>query len=112
MRQIYTTNVDLLKTHPKAPKQQPEQENYNFFCESRNLARRASPHLIGQIVRTSFVEGLKSPTVSWDLKKAKSRTVEEALMLAIELDTFIALERKNDPGSATKLTSVLSKETI
>ena len=102
-RQNYTTNVDILKARLKAAKQQPEQEIANFLCDLRTLARRAyraSPHLIDQIVLTSFVEGLKSPTLRWELRKAKPRTVEEALTLAIELDSFIALERTNYPGSA------------
>ena len=95
-RQNYTTNVDILKARLKAAKQQPEQEIANFLCGLRTLARRAyraSPHLIDQIVPTSFVEGLKSPTLRWELRKAKPRTVEEALTLAKELDSFIALER-------------------
>ena len=86
-RQNYTTNVDILKARLKAAKQQPEQEIANFLCDLRTLARRAyraSPHLIDQIVLTSFVEGLKSPTLRWELRTAKPRTVEEALTLAIE----------------------------
>ena len=104
-RQNYTTNVDILKARLKAAKQQPEQEIANFLRDLRTLARRAhraSPHLIDQIVLTSFVEGLKSPTLRWELGKAKPRTVEEALTLAIELDSFIALERTNYPGSASQ----------
>ena len=104
-RQNYTTNVDILKARLKAAKHQPEQEIANFLCDLRTLARRAyraSPHLIDQIVLTSFVEGLKSPTLRWELRKAKPRTVEEALTLAIELDSFIALERTNYPGSASQ----------
>ena len=104
-RQNYTTNADILKARLKAAKQQPEQEIANFLCDLRTLARRvyrANPHLIDKIVLTSFVEGLKSPTLRWELRKAKPRTVEEALTLAIELDSFIALERTNYPGSASQ----------
>ena len=103
-RQNYTTN-DILKARLKAAKQQPEQEIANFLCDLRTLARRAyraSPHLIDQIVMTSFVEGLKSPTLRRELRKAKPRTVEEALTLEIELDSFIALGRTNYPGSASQ----------
>ena len=104
-RQNYTTNVDILKARPKAAKEQPKQEIANFLCDLRTLARRAyraSPHLIDQIVLTSFVEGLKSPALRWELRKAKPRTAEEALKLTIELDSFIALERTNYPGSASQ----------
>ena len=44
---------------------------------------------------TSFVEGLRSPTLRWELRKTKPRTVEEALTIAKELDSFIALESTN-----------------
>ena len=104
-RQNYTTNVGILKARLKAAKQQPEQEIANFLCDLRTFARRAyraSPHMIDRIVLTSFVEGLKSPTLRWKLKKPKPGTVEEALTLAIELDSFIALERTNYPGSASQ----------
>ena len=104
-RQKYTTNVDIFKARLKAAKQQPEQEIANFLCHLRTLARRAyraSPHLIDQIVLTKFLEELKSPTLRWELRKAKPRTVEEALTLAIELNSFIALERTNYPGSASQ----------
>ena len=102
--QNYTTNVDILKARLKTAKQQIEQDIANFLCGLRTLARRAyraSPQLIDQIVLTSFVEGLNSPTLRWELRKAKPRTAEEALTLAIELDPFIALERTNYPGSAS-----------
>ena len=104
-RQYYTTNVDILKARLKAARLQTEQEIAKFLCDLRTLARRpyrASPHLIDQIVLTSFVEGLKSPTLRLELRKTKPRTVEEALTLAIELDSFIALERTNCPGSASQ----------
>ena len=104
-RQNYTTNVDILKARLKTAKQQPKQGIANFLHDLRTLAYRAyraSPYLIDQIVLTSFVEALKSPTLRWELRKAKHRTVEEALTLAIELDSFIALERTNYLGSASQ----------
>ena len=60
-RQNYTTNVDLLKKRLKAAPQQPKQDISAFLCDIRTLARRAYrafPHLVEQIVLTSFIEGL------------------------------------------------------
>ena len=60
-RQNYTTNVDILNARLKAAKQQPSQDIATFLCDIRTLARRAyraHPHLIDQIVLTSFIEGL------------------------------------------------------
>ena len=97
-RQNYTTNVDILKARLKAAKQQPSQDIATFLCDIRTLARRAyraHPHLIDQIVLTSFIEGLQSSTLRWELRKTKLSTADEALTLAIELDSFLALERQN-----------------
>ena len=58
-------------------------------------AYRAHPHLIDQIVLTSFIEGLQSSTLRWELRKTKPSTADEALTLAIELDSFLHLERQN-----------------
>ena len=104
-RQNYITNVDNLKACLKAAKKQPEQEIAIFLSDLRTLARRpyrASPHLIDQIVITSFVEGLKSPTLRWEVRIAKPRTLEEALTPATELNSFIALERTNYSGLASQ----------
>ena len=98
-RQNYTTNVNILKARLKAAKQQPSQDIATFLCDIRTLARRAyraQPHLIDQIVLTSFIEGLQSSTLRWELRKTKPSTADEALTLAIELDSFLALERQNN----------------
>ena len=101
-RQNYTTNVDILKARLKTAKQQPSQDIATFLCDFRPLARRAyraHPHLIDQIVLTSFIEGLQSSTLRWELRKTKPSTADQALTLAIELDPYLALERqKNAPA--------------
>ena len=80
-RQNYTTNEDILKARLKAAKQQPGQDIASFLCDIRTLARRAyraQPALIGHIVLTSFIEGLSDPTLRWELRKAKSRSADNA----------------------------------
>ena len=78
----------------------------------RTLARRGYrtyPQLVDKVVLTSFIEGLKSSTLSWELRKTKPSTAEEALILAIELDTFLALERQhNAPASSSSPSSISS----
>ena len=86
-RQNYTTNVDILKARLKGAKQQPSQDIATFLCDIRTLARRlyrAQPHLIDRIVLTSFIEGLQSSTLRWELRKTKPSKADEALTLAIE----------------------------
>ena len=65
-RQNYTTNVEILKARLKAARQQPGQDIATFLCDIRTLARRAyrdHPHLLEQIVVTSFIEGLNNSTL-------------------------------------------------
>ena len=78
-RQNYTTNVDILKARLKAAKQQPSQGIATFFCDIRTVARRAyraHPHLLDQSFLTSFIEGLQSSTLRWELRKTKPSTAE------------------------------------
>ena len=110
-RQNYTTNVDILKARLKAAKQQPSQDIATFLCDIRTLARRAyraHPHLIDQIVLTSFIEGLQSSTLRWELRKTKPSTADEALTLAIELDSFLALERQNNAPASSSFPSSIN----
>ena len=95
-RQNYTTNVDSLKAQLKAARQQPNQDIASFLCDVRTLARRsyrAFPHLIEQIALTSFIEGLSDSTLRWELRKSKPATADEALTMAIELNSFLELEK-------------------
>ena len=65
-RQNYTTNVEILETRLKAARQQSGQDIAMFLCDIRTLARRAypdHPHLLEQIVVTSFIEGLNNSTL-------------------------------------------------
>ena len=81
-RQNYTTNVDILKARLKAARQQLNQDIASILCDVRTLARRAYrafPHLIEQIVLTSFIEGLSDSTLRWELRKSKPATADEAL---------------------------------
>ena len=110
-RQNYTTNVDILKARLKAAKKQPSQDIATFFCDIRALGRpayRAHPHLIDQIILTSFIEGLQSSTLRWKLRKTKPLTADEALTLAIELDSFLALERQNKAPASSSFPSSIN----
>ena len=65
LRQNYTTKVNILKTRLKAAQQQPNQDISAFLCNIGTFARRAHrafPHLVKQIVPTSFLEGLSDAT--------------------------------------------------
>ena len=97
-QQNYTTNVDILKLKArlKAARQQPNQDISAFLCDIRTLARRAYrtfPHLVEEIVLTSFIEGLSDATLRWELRKSKPATADDALALAMELNSFREFEK-------------------
>ena len=106
--QNYTTNVDILKARLKAARQQPNQDISAFLCDIRTLARRAYrafPHLV-EIVLTSFIEGLSDATLRWELGKSKPATADDALALAMELNSFLEIEKEAPSTSKVAETSV------
>ena len=103
-RQNYTTNVEILKARLKAARQQPGQDIATFLCNNRTLARRAyrdHPHLLEQIVVTSFIEGLNNSTLRWELRKLKTENADHALTKALELQAYLELEGRNLIGTAS-----------
>ena len=112
-RQNYTTNVDILKARLKAARQQPNQDISAFLCDIRTLAPRAFPHLVEQIVLTSFIEGLSDATLRWELRKSKPATADDALALAMALNSFLEIENGAPSTSKMAETSVnaISRET-
>ena len=103
-RQNYIPNVDILKTRLKAARQQPGQDIATFLCDIRTLARRAyrdHPHLLEQIVVTSFIEGLNKSTLRWELRILKTENADHALTKALELQAYKELEERNPIGTAS-----------
>ena len=102
-RQNYTTNLKFLKARLKAARQQPGQDIATFLCDIRTLARRAyrdHPHLLEQIVVTSFKEGLNNSTLRSELRKLKLENADHALTKALELQAYQELEGRNPIGRA------------
>ena len=103
-RQNYTINGDILKARLKAAKQQPNQDISSFLCDVRTLARRAyrdHPAMIDPVVLTCFIEGLSDKTLRWELRKAKLATADDALSLAMELNSFLEIENGNPQAAQT-----------
>ena len=108
-RQNYTTNAEILKARLKAARQQTNQDIASFLYDVRTLARRAYrtlPHLVEQIVLTSFIEGLSDSTLRWELRKSKPATADDALTMAMELNSFLESEKGAPPQLQTSETAV------
>ena len=103
-RQNYTTNVEILKARLEAARQQPGPDIAKFLCDIRTLQRRAyrdHPHLLEQIVVTSFKEGLNNSTSRWELRNFKPENADHALTKALELQAYLELEGPNPIGIAS-----------
>ena len=106
LRQNYTTNVDTLKARLKAARQQPNQDNSAFLCDIRTIARSAFRHLVQQIVLTSFMEGLSDMTLRWELRKSKPARADDALALAMEMNSFLGIAKEAPSTNEMAETSV------
>ena len=107
-RQNYTTNVEISKLRLKAARQQPGKDIATFLCDIRTLARRAyreHPHLLEQIVVTSFIEGLNNSTLRWELRKLKPENADHALTKPLELQAYLELEGRNPIGTASSVSA-------
>ena len=60
---------------------------------SSPITTTGTPTTTTQIVLTSFIEGLSDSTLHWELRKSKPATADEALTMAIELNSFLELEK-------------------
>ena len=88
--------VDILKARLKAARQRPNQDIFAFLCDFRTLAQRtyrALLHLVEQIVLTSFIECLSDSTLRWELRKSKPAISDDALYLAIDMNSFLEIEK-------------------
>ena len=89
--------MDILRARLKAARQQPNHDISAFLCDIPTLARPAYcafPHLVEQIVLTRFIEGLSDATLRWELRKSKPATPDDALALAMELNSFVEIEKR------------------
>ena len=106
-RQDYTTNVDILKARLKTARQQLNQDTFASLCDDPTFAQRvyrAFPHLVEQIVFTSFLEILNDANLRWELRKSKPATADDALALAMDLNSFVEIE--NGAPSTSKMAEI------
>ena len=89
----YKTNEDVLKAQVKTIPQQPGQDVSTFYQTLRDLAGKAYPveAVRNEIILTTFVEGLSNSLVRWEVRKAKPTTVEDAVRLVVEMQSYLNL---------------------
>lgn len=90
-RQQYRPNADVLKAQVKSLRQLPGQDVSSFYRSLRDLAGKAYADVAvrNEIIQTTFVEGLANSVVRWEVRKAKPASVEDAVSLAVEMQSYL-----------------------
>ena len=91
--QQYKPNANVLKAQVKYLRQLPGQDVSAFYRTLRDLAGKAytDDAVCNEILLTTFIEGLTIFVVRWEVRKAKPTMVEDALSLALEMQSYLNL---------------------
>ena len=103
-RQQYKPNADVLKAQVKSLRQLPGQDVSAFYRTLRDLAGKAytDDAVRNELLLTTFIEGLANFVVRWEVRKAKPKVVEDALSLALEMQSYLNLHgQKPDTPAAS-----------
>ena len=92
-RQQYKPNADVLKAQVKSLRQLPGQDVSVFYRTLRERAGKfhTDDTVRNEILLTTFIEGLANSVVHRGVRKAKPTVVEDALSLALELQSYLNL---------------------
>ena len=103
-RQQYKPNADVLKAQVKYLRQLPGQDVSTFYRTLRDLAGKAytDDAVRNELLLTTFIERLADSVVRWEVRKTKSTVVEDALSLALEMQSYLNLHgQQPDTGAAS-----------
>ena len=92
-RQQYKPNADILKAQVKFLRQSPGQDVSAFYRTLRDLAGKTNTDDVvrNDLLLTTFIEVLAKSVVRWEVRKAKPTVVEDALILALEMKSYLNL---------------------
>ena len=75
-----------------------------FYRTLRGVAGKAytDDAVRNELLLTTFIEGLAKSVVRWEVRKAKSTVVEDALSLALEMQSYLNLHgQQHDTPAAS-----------
>ena len=105
-RQQYKPNADVLKAQVKSIRQLPGQDVSAFYRTLRDLAGKAytDDAVRNELLLTTFIEELANSVVRWEVRKAKPTVVEDALSLALEMQSYLNLhgQQPDTPAASVK----------
>ena len=76
-----------------------------FYRTLRDLAGQAytADAVRNELLLTTFIEGLANSVVRWEVRKAKPTVVEDALSLALEMQSYLNLHGQQPDTPATSV---------
>ena len=112
-RQQYKPNAQVLKAQVKSLRQLPGQEVAAFYRTLRELAGKAytDDAVSNEPLLTTFIKGLAKSVLQWEVRKTKETVVEDALSLALEMQSYLNGQQLNIPAaSVNNLTGPLPSQ--
>ena len=107
-RQQYKPNADVLKAQVKSLRQLPGHDVSAFYRTLRDLAGKAytDDAVRNELLLATFIEGLANSVVRWVVRKAKPTVVEDALSLALELQSYLNLHGQQPDTPAASINNL------
>ena len=109
-RQQYKPNADVLKAQVKSLRQIPGQDVSVFYRRLRDLADKTYTNdaVRNELILNTFIEGLANSFVRWKVRKAKPTVVEDALCLALEMQSYLNLHGQQPDTPAASVNNLTS----
>ena len=96
-----------MKAQVKSLRQLPGQDVSAFYWTLRDLAGKAYPDdaVRNELLLTTFIEGLAISVVRWEVRKPKPTVVEDALSLALEMQSYLNLhgQQPDTPAASVNI---------
>ena len=106
--QQYKPNADVLKAQVKSLHQLPGQDVAAFYRTLRDLAGKAftDDAVRNELLLTTFIEGLANSVVQWEVRKAKPSVAQDALSLALEMQSYLNLHSQQPDTPAASVNNL------
>ena len=108
-RQQYKPNADVLKAQVKSLRQSVTWPRcLRLLPDTRDLAGKAytDDAVRNELLLTTFIEGLANSVVRWEVRKAKPTVVEDALSLALEMQSYLNLHGQHSDTPAASVNNL------
>ena len=97
-----------MKAQAKSLRQLPGQDVSAFYRTLRDLAGKAYTNdaVRNELFLATFIEGVANSVVRWEFRKAKPTVDEDALSLALEMQSYLNLHGQQPDTPATSVNNL------